>query len=171
VGIGERVGVPHLTPTLSAPKDGEAVPPPSIRSAVVEPNARQRPRTRIARRMRRDSTEVEKRLWRALPELAGAHRFRRQHPIGRYIVDFACPSRKLAIEIDGGQHAAHAEADAVRTREIAQNGYRVIRFWNSEVAENFSGVLERIQQELDAEHPHLTPALSAPRGREGVETP
>jgi very-short-patch-repair endonuclease len=64
-----------------------------------------RPRTKIARRLRRDATEVEQRLWWALRDLPVEKRFRRQHPIGPYVVDFACPGRKLAIELDGGQHA------------------------------------------------------------------
>src|SRR5262249_23496088 len=93
------------------------------------------------------------------------HRFRRQHPIGSRIVDFACPAVKLAIELDGGQHASQEEADAARTSEIARHGYRVIRFWNSDVVNNLPGVLERIQQELSAgarDNP-----LSALQGGEG----
>ena len=109
-----------------------------------------RKRTQIARKLRRDATEVEKRLWRALRELHAAHRFRRQHPVGPYVVDFACPGRKLAIELDGGQHVAQQQADATRTTELAQHGYRVIRFWNGDVVNNLPGVLERIREELDA---------------------
>jgi very-short-patch-repair endonuclease len=80
-------------------------------------------------------TEAEKRLWRELRRLGLAIRFRRQHPIGRHIVDFACPTAKLVIELDGGQHAVKAEADEVRSWEISRRGYRVIRFWNNEVME------------------------------------
>jgi very-short-patch-repair endonuclease len=104
-------------------------------------------------------------LWRALRELESPHRFRRQHPIGRYVVDFACPGLKLAIELDGGQHASQAEADASRTSEIARHGYRVIRFWNSDVVNNLHGVVERIRQELEAEWGGDT--LSALQGGEG----
>ena len=111
---------------------------------------RLRPRTQIARRLRRDATEVEQRLWRALRELPIEKRFRRQHPIGPYVVDFACPSRKLVIELDGGQHAAQQQADALRTTELARRGYRVIRFWNGDVIENLPGVLEIILRELGA---------------------
>jgi len=82
--------------------------------------------------------------------LDNPHRFRRQHPIGQHIVDFACPGRKLVVELDGGQHAAQAAEDAVRTSEIARHGYRVIRFWNSDVVNNLQGVLERIRRELEA---------------------
>jgi very-short-patch-repair endonuclease len=115
--------------------------------------------------LRRDATEVEKRLWRALRELESPHRFRRQHPIGRYVVDFACPGLKLAIEFDGGQHVAQEDADAARTSAIAQRGYRVIRFWNGDVINNLPGVLEFIRQELEAGRGN--DALSALKGGEG----
>jgi very-short-patch-repair endonuclease len=88
-------------------------------------------------------------MWLALRELPSEHRFRRQHPIGSHVVDFACPGRKLAIELDGGQHARQAAEDAARTLEIARLGYHVIRFWNNDVIHNPPGVLEVIRQELD----------------------
>jgi len=87
-------------------------------------------RTTLARRLRREMAEAEKRLWRELREFSLPQRFRRQHPIGRHIVDFACPAAKLAIELDGGQHALRTSADEGRSREIARRGYQVIRFWN-----------------------------------------
>ena len=123
-----------------------------------------RRRTHIARKLRRDATEVEKRLWRALRELPSKHRLRRQHPIGRHVVDFACPGLKLAIELDGGQHALREEADAARTSDIARHGYRIIRFWNGDVVSNLSGVLERIRQELEIGRKET---LSALQGGEG----
>ncbi len=76
------------------------------------------------------------------------HRVRRQHPIGSYVADFACPGCKLAIELDGGQHAQQEEEGAARTLEIAPRGYSVVRFWNNEVMHNLAGVLEVIRQEL-----------------------
>jgi very-short-patch-repair endonuclease len=88
-------------------------------------------------------------MWLALRELPAEHRFRRQHPIGSYVVDFACPGRKLAIELDGGQHAQQEEDAAARTLEIARRGYRVIRFWNNDVMHNLAGVLEVIRRELE----------------------
>jgi very-short-patch-repair endonuclease len=109
-----------------------------------------RPRTDSARRLRRAATDTEKRLWRGVREMLNEHRFRRQHPIGPYIVDFACPARKLAIELDGGQHAEQQEKDAARTQDLARRGYRVIRFWNRDVIYNLPGVLELIQQELNS---------------------
>ena len=93
-------------------------------------------------------TEAEQRLWRALRELEVPHRFRRQHPIGRYIVDFACPAAGLAIEIDGGQHAMMSSADDARSAEIARHGYRVIRFWNGDVMQNLERLLHIICNEL-----------------------
>jgi very-short-patch-repair endonuclease len=92
--------------------------------------------------LRRDATEVEQRLWWALRDLPVKNRFPRQHPIGPYVVDFACPGRKLAIELDGGQHAEQHQADALRTAELSRRGYRVIRFWNGDVIETLPGVLE-----------------------------
>lgn len=74
-------------------------------------------------------------------------KFTRQFPIGPYIVDFACRSARLAIELDGGQHADSA-TDEARTRVIEAHGYRVIRFWNNDVLQNTDGVLTEIIQEL-----------------------
>ena len=107
--------------------------------------------------MRRAATEAEKEMWLALRELPTEHRFRRQHPIGSYVVDFACPGCKLAIELDGGQHAQQEEEDAARTLEIARRGYRVIRFWNNDVMHNLAGVLEVIGQELGYSRSEVCP--------------
>jgi BirA family biotin operon repressor/biotin-[acetyl-CoA-carboxylase] ligase len=126
-------------------------------------------RTIAARRLRREATDVEGGLWYALRAAALPSKLRRQHPIGRRIVDFACPSCKLVIELDGGQHDADAQADARRTAEIAEHGYRVIRFWNNEVIDNLDGVRETIRREL-AGFPHLTLTLSAPKDGGGEGT-
>ena len=108
-----------------------------------------RTRTVIARKLRRNSTEPEQQLWRALRTLGAQWKFRRQHPIGQRVVDFACPERKLAIELDGAQHADRQGADAARSVELAHHGYRVIRFWNNEVTGNLEGVLRAILLELE----------------------
>jgi very-short-patch-repair endonuclease len=118
------------------------------RRARDNANSNTRPRTDAARRLRGDATNVERILWRALRESDLPYRFRRQHPIGRRVADFACPARKLAIELDGGQHADRMDADAARSAELARYGYRVIRFWNNDVIENLEGVLDKIRQVL-----------------------
>jgi BirA family biotin operon repressor/biotin-[acetyl-CoA-carboxylase] ligase len=107
-----------------------------------------RARTLGARRLRRDATDAERALWRSLRDAKLPFRIRRQHPIGSCIVDFAVPACKLVIEIDGGQHARAAEADARRAQQLATHGYRVIRFWNHQVLGNPHGVLQAIRAEL-----------------------
>jgi len=105
--------------------------------------------TPIARRLRRGATEVEARLWQRLRgrQIEGA-KVRRQVPIGRYVVDFACPEARLVIELDGGQHALNTERDKDRTQIIEAHGYTVLRFWNSDVIENLEGVLEEIRNAI-----------------------
>jgi very-short-patch-repair endonuclease len=85
-------------------------------------------------------------------------RFRRQHPIGDFIADFACVEAHLVIELDGSQHMENAVFDADRTRDLESRGYRVLRFWNNDVTENIAGVKERILEALrDYPHPDLPP--------------
>ena len=126
-------------------------------------------RTTIARQLRCNGTDVERLLWRALRERLTPWKFRRQHPIGDRIADFACPAAKLAIELDGGQHAERAAADDRRTAELAGHGYRVIRFWNGDVIDNLDGVLEMIRQALRGSP--TSPDLSAPKGGEEKAPP
>src|SRR5712692_3385597 len=97
-----------------------------------------------ARDLRRDATDAERRLWSALRDrrLRG-YRFRRQHPIGDYIVDFACTERGLIVEADGGQHADN-EADRRRTALLESEGWRVLRFWNNDILANTEGVIEAV---------------------------
>lgn len=103
--------------------------------------------TPVARKLRKNPTDAEQRLWSRLRgEQLGA-RFTRQYPIGNAVVDFACRSLRLAIELDGGQHAG-SEADLARTRMIEANGYSVIRFWNNDVLANTDGVLLAIAHEI-----------------------
>ena len=107
-----------------------------------------------AKTLRRLPTVAERRLWEALRshQLDGA-KFRRQAPVGPYIVDFICPSAHLVVEIDGGQHASTTNYDAKRERYLEEQGFRVIRFWNNEVLENLDGVLARLQATLAKQHP------------------
>ncbi len=124
-----------------------------------------RAQTALARTLRRDSTDVERRLWQALRDSGLPWKFRRQHPIGRRVADFACPARKLVVELDGGQHAERREADAARSAEMEAHGYRVIRFWNNDVSENLEGVLQSIRAALESPPPHPDPLR--PQGRRG----
>ncbi|HEX5184612.1 MAG TPA: endonuclease domain-containing protein [Allosphingosinicella sp.] len=105
--------------------------------------------TPVARKLRRNMTDVERLLWSRLRgrQLEG-HKFVAQFQIGDAIADFACRSAKPVVELDGGQHAGQIEADAERTRIIEAHGYRVIRFWNNDVTSNLDGVLETIVHEL-----------------------
>lgn len=107
----------------------------------------------IARYLRGNATDAERRVWRALRGrgLAGV-KFRRQAPIGRFVVDFLCPEYKLIVEIDGGHHAENKIADDNRTKWLEAEGYRVIRFWNNDVLENFEGVIGTILSNLDSGH-------------------
>jgi very-short-patch-repair endonuclease len=102
-----------------------------------------------ARRLRREQTDAEQRLWIHLRanRMMGA-KFRRQHPIGKYIVDFCCIERGLVVEADGGQHADQVEADQRRTAFLMERGFHVLRFWDNEVILHLDVVLEKIAKEI-----------------------
>ena len=103
---------------------------------------------RIARRLRVNQTDAETILWnRIRNRQISAHKSVRQEPIANYICDFVCRERLLIVEVDGGQHSESA-ADAIRDRRLAEEGYRVLRFWNNDVLGNIEGVLATIQNEL-----------------------
>ncbi|MGB9381948.1 endonuclease domain-containing protein [Candidatus Binatus sp.] len=105
-----------------------------------------------ARRLRREQTPAEQVLWRYLrSKRTGAVKFRRQHPIGTYFVDFCSLQRKLIIEIDGGQHADQSVEDEVRSSFLKSYGFRVLRFWNHQVLHNTNEVLAQIEKFLSSE--------------------
>jgi very-short-patch-repair endonuclease len=107
-----------------------------------------------ARKLRKNLTDVENKLWSQLRgrQLSGV-KFRRQHPVGPFIVDFCCVERGLVVELDGSQHAERNAADERRTRLIERSGYRVLRFWDNEVLSNLYGVSERISEALEDPRP------------------
>ncbi len=113
----------------------------------------------FARQLRKNMTDEERRLWRELRyrQLHG-FRFRRQAPIGPFIVDFVCFEQKLIVELDGGQHAERIREDAARTSWLAEQGFRVIRFWNHHVVEDLDAVLEVIAGALQ-----VTPGIESPQ--------
>ncbi len=105
---------------------------------------------KAARQLRRRQTNAENLLWAELRQMrTQGVRYRRQHPIGDYIVDFVCLEKKLIIEVDGGQHNVESEIakDEHRVKWLESEGYRVIRFWNNDVLTNIEGVVSRIIQE------------------------
>ena len=107
--------------------------------------------THLAKNLRKNSTDVERLLWSHLR--AGRFeglKFRRQHQISQYIVDFVCLEKKLIIELDGGQHALadHTKKDRGRDAWLEKEGYVVMRFWDNEVLMNTGGVLEEIRERL-----------------------
>jgi very-short-patch-repair endonuclease len=116
-----------------------------------------------ARRMRKNLTDAEKKLWRYLRlRNIGGNKFRRQQSIGKYIVDFVCLEKKLIVEVDGGQHSENVAYDSERTAWLESEGYRVLRFWNNEVLEDVEAVLEVIVMALNESelyHPDPDPVL------------
>jgi very-short-patch-repair endonuclease len=120
-------------------------------------------KTDRSRRLRRSSTDAESRLWNRLRSRAiKGHKFVRQEPIGRYVVDFVCREQRLVIEVDGSQHA-DSPLDSVRDRWLHDHNYRVLRFWNNDVLLNIEGVLETIASALDAAiPPHPLASRSRP---------
>jgi very-short-patch-repair endonuclease len=126
------------------------MPPDRIRGTVPDIIA-------AARRLRQNLTPAEKTLWQALSkrQLNGM-RFRCQHPVGPFIVDFYCPEHRLVIELDGSIHDHQTEQDTARTAQLNQFGYRVIRFRNETVLTNLEHVLHQIL-EATCSQPYQNP--------------
>ena len=105
----------------------------------------------LAQGLRERSTDVERLLWKLLRNRQlENYKFRRQQPIGRYIVDFVCQEQRLIIELDGGQHAERIEQDQRRDRFLQNAGYRILRFWNIQLQQQTEGVIETILQTLES---------------------
>jgi very-short-patch-repair endonuclease len=120
--------------------------------------------TARARRLRGNMTDAERRLWQALRrgQLNGVQ-FRRQHPLGPYKLDFYCSSLRLAVEVDGGQHAeSRKRADDQRTHWLADKDIEVVRYWNNDVLSNLQGVLEDLLTHVERRASGLTPSPPLP---------
>ena len=98
-----------------------------------------------ARELRKSQTQAERALWSVLRNhRLGGHRFRRQHPVGHYIVDFVCLENRLVVELDGGQHLESVDYDGARTAYLENCGFSIVRFWNNQVLNEMTGVNEAI---------------------------
>jgi very-short-patch-repair endonuclease len=117
--------------------------------------------------LRHNQTIQEARLWNELRKHKLGFKFKRQHSVGPYILDFYCPGKKLAVELDGAYHLGNKEYDAERSGYLSALGIKVHRFWNNRVDDNIGAVVEMIKQELG-----LRPAkgeVSRLGGTEGVD--
>jgi very-short-patch-repair endonuclease len=111
--------------------------------------------TNIARNLRKQATKAETLLWGKLKmRQVQGFKFRRQQPIGPYIVDFVTFEKKFVIELDGGQHAIERKKDEERDLWLKKEGYEVLRFCDNEVFENLDGVLEVIKNKLLSPSPN-----------------
>ena len=118
-----------------------------------------------AKKLRSNLTDAERRMWyRLRAHRFDGYKFKRQVPVGPYVVDFACLGRKLVVEVDGGQHAENLR-DKARDDYLRTRGFRVLRFWNNDVLTNTQGVPEMIISAL--EQSPSPGALCAPPSPEG----
>ena len=101
--------------------------------------------------LRKESTPAERKLWSRIRNDQLGVTFRRQHAIGNYIPDFCSPKAKLILELDGSQHLEQEEYDEERTKYLESLGYKVIRFWNTDVMKNMDGVILAIIQAMEDE--------------------
>ncbi len=163
----KRPSPPLITPPLRGSRQAKGDSPQARRWGVVRRSYTQHAQQK-ARSLRENQTDAEGLLWHYLrhKQLDG-HKFRRQQPIGPYIVDFACMPRKVIVELDGGQHAERRTHDERRDRFLQGQGYRLLRFWNNEVFENCFGVLERIYEAVQ----NPPPPQPAPDGLASATPP
>jgi very-short-patch-repair endonuclease len=122
---------------------------------------------KLAKALRTSQTDAEMRIWQALrASRLLSYKFRRQVPIGNFIVDFVCFEKKLIVEIDGGQHL-DSKTDLTRDVKLKAQDYRVLRFWNNEITENLDGVLVVILQYLQMDSPLPSPLPQGARELNG----
>lgn len=112
-----------------------------------DPSAKER-----RRELRKNPTDAERKVWSILKGGQLGVRFFRQYSVGSYVLDFYCPARRLAVEVDGGQHGEemHRQHDSARTAYLAQQDIRVLRFWNDEALRNIEGVWQKIKETIDS---------------------
>ena len=104
--------------------------------------------TRFARELRENSTDAERSFWsRVRAHRLLGHKFKRQQPMGSFIVDFVCLAAKLVVELDGGQHSID-DSDKIRDEWLRNEGFKVLRFWNNDVLSNIDGVIETMMKYL-----------------------
>src|SRR4051812_4156001 len=132
--------------------------PPSTMQNQATPTAQAN-----ARALRRDMTDSERKLWTGLRAEQLGVKFRRQHPLGNYIADFACLDPKLIVELDGSQHQQQQRYDATREAFFRDRGFNVLRFASNEPFINLDGVLQAVAHRIAAlgavsPHPRLPPA-------------
>ena len=123
-----------------------------------------------SRQLRKNMTSQERKLWCIIRNRQFyGYRFRRQFPLGQYIVDFICREKKIIIEIDGGQHneIKNIQYDNKRTEYLISEGYKVMRFWNNDIDKNISGVYEKLKEVFEIGK-NITPPQPSP-SREGVQ--
>lgn len=111
------------------------------------------------KKLRKNSTDAERKLWRMLrSRQLESCKFRRQEPVGKYVVDFICYEKRLIVEVDGGQHLDRQEQDEERNLWLESQGFQVIRFWNNQVLKETDLVLQVISRALQKPpHPGLLP--------------
>lgn len=102
-----------------------------------------------ARKLRKEPTPAEARLWAHIRNDQLGVSFRRQHAIGNYIPDFVCIKRKLILELDGSQHLEQEAYDQERTKFLESKGYRILRFWNNQITNDIEAVLRTIEYALE----------------------
>jgi very-short-patch-repair endonuclease len=107
-------------------------------------------KTQFAKELRQNQTKAEKLFWRQVSnrQFQGS-KFKRQVPMGNYIVDFVCHDMKVIVELDGGQHVLQEQQDQVRTNELQNQGYQVIRYWNNDVLSNIEGVMQDLAKQIE----------------------
>ena len=174
--LGVHGGAAPLPPrALASGGEGEGVGA-SVAEHEEEKFDRRVPR---ARRLRRDMTDAERKLWWHLRHLPIGHsHFRRQATIGPFFADFACHEQRLVIEVDGAQHNEpdHVISDEERSAYLRSQGYRILRFWNNDVLKNINSVMEAVftamhQSEASPPPPLPPPHRAKMRGGRGTERP